>query len=211
MSQTDIDRIVELLQSDPRLNEKPWDRYVFFLHVGDRVVSSSGFRFSNRNWYSGSTTCHGSITGIIEELRKEVGLPVDNVWNAAAVTVERNSANGTLHLFYDLDAEAWDMTPENQSDIADRAFRLFGDGKLDRTEPWQQVLVDQTGLRARTAKLLTHEPTDDAGWPADLPAGATEVVVLDDEPNPTLTLRVFVPGTPKYAFVRFDQLAVHAE
>lgn len=74
---------------------------------------------------------------------------------------------------------------------------------------WQFVRVDQTGLAGRTARLATGAPTDDAGWPADLPAGTTEVVIVDDTPGPLLTLRVHPAGDPStVAYVRFDQLAV---
>ncbi|MGC4868559.1 DUF7161 family protein [Micromonospora sp. DT53] len=67
-----------------------------------------------------------------------------------------------------------------------------------------------TGLNGRAARLLTSEPTDDAGWPADLPAGTTDVVIVEDTPGPTVTLRVQTTGdaAPKSARVRFDQLAV---
>jgi hypothetical protein len=103
------------------------------------------------------------------------------------------------------------MTPDNQADIANRAFRLFGEGDVDQPEDWEPVRVDQTGLKGRTAKLLVSQPTDDAGWPAELPPDTTEVIVFDDEPTPLLTVRVFVPSMDRFTFVRFDQLAVHAD
>ncbi|MFG2049351.1 hypothetical protein ACGFIW_18205 [Micromonospora sp. NPDC048935] len=69
----------------------------------------------------------------------------------------------------------------------------------------------ETGLSGRAARLLTSEPTDDAGWPADLPAGVPDVVIVEDTPSPTATLKVRTSGNaaPKTARVRFDQLAVH--
>ncbi|MGC4812174.1 DUF7161 family protein [Micromonospora sp. DT228] len=75
---------------------------------------------------------------------------------------------------------------------------------------WRRVRATDTGLNGRAARLLTSEPTDDAGWPADLPAGATEVVIVEDTPSPTATLRVRTSGddAPTSARVRFDQLAV---
>ncbi|MEU4334430.1 hypothetical protein AB0F59_07365 [Micromonospora lupini] len=75
------------------------------------------------------------------------------------------------------------------------------------------VRATDTGLNGRTARLLTSEPTDDAGWPADLPAGATEVIILEDTVSPTATLKVQTSGdaAPKTARVRFDQLAVRDE
>ena len=77
---------------------------------------------------------------------------------------------------------------------------------------WHCVEGDQTGLAGRRARLLTKEPTDDAGYPADLPPGTRQVVIVDDTPNPTLTLRVQTLGDhPVAAYVRFDQLAVRDE
>ncbi|WP_168175972.1 GAD-like domain-containing protein [Mycobacterium sp. ST-F2] len=74
---------------------------------------------------------------------------------------------------------------------------------------WRPVRLDQTGLSGVTARLLTNDPTDDAGWPADLPSGTTEVVIVDDTPGPLLTVRVHPVGSPSAGvYVRFDQLAV---
>lgn len=75
---------------------------------------------------------------------------------------------------------------------------------------WRPVRATDTGLKGRAARLLTSEPTDDAGWPADLPPGTTEVVIVEDTPSPTATLRVQTSGdaAPKNVRVRFDQLAV---
>ncbi|WP_435831333.1 DUF7161 family protein [Micromonospora arborensis] len=75
---------------------------------------------------------------------------------------------------------------------------------------WRPVRATDTGLIGRAARLLTSEPTDDAGWPADLPAGVTEVVIVEDTPSPTATLKVQTSGdaAPRNARVRFDQLAV---
>ena len=68
---------------------------------------------------------------------------------------------------------------------------------------------DQTGLRGKRLRVLVTEPTNDAGYDADLPPGITEVVTIDDEPNPNLTLRVHPPDDPsRVAYVRFDQLAL---
>ncbi|MEU8088196.1 hypothetical protein AB0B57_31860 [Micromonospora sp. NPDC049101] len=69
----------------------------------------------------------------------------------------------------------------------------------------------ETGLSGRPARLLTSEPTDDAGWPADLPADVPDVVIVEDTPGPTATLKVRTSGNaaPRTARVRFDQLAVH--
>lgn len=67
----------------------------------------------------------------------------------------------------------------------------------------------QKDLRGRLARVLVDEPTDEIDWPADLPAGITTVVILDDEPNPHHTLRVHPPDDPaRVALVVFDQLAL---
>ncbi|MBA0047867.1 hypothetical protein [Mycobacteroides sp. LB1] len=211
MSQHDVDRIAELLHADSRLNAAEWDRYVYFIYIDEGVVTSSGFRFVGRRWYPGPTNCHGAIEDIMEAIRNEGVLPAQDLWNAAVVTVRKGTPTGVLYPFLGIDAEAWEMTPDNQADIADRAFRLFGEGGVDQPDDWEPVRVDQTGLKGRTAKLLVSEPTDDAGWPAELPPDTTEVIVFDNEPTPLLTVRVFVPGMDGFTFVRFDQLAVHAD
>lgn len=91
------------------------------------------------------------------------------------------------------------------SDITPR--RIMGD--VIQTPRWQIVRIDQTGLAGSVGRLLTSDPTDDAGWPADFPPGTTEVTIVDDAPGPLLTLRVHPAGTPSnVVFVRFDQLAV---
>lgn len=56
------------------------------------------------------------------------------------------------------------------------------------------IRYDQAGLQGQVATLLTEVPTDDAGVPVDLPKGTKHVVILDDTPNPTLTLRVHPVG-----------------
>lgn len=75
---------------------------------------------------------------------------------------------------------------------------------------WRPVRATDTGLKGRAARLLTSDPTDDAGWPADLPAGVTDVVIVEDTPSPTATLTVQTSGdaAPTSTRVRFDQLAV---
>ncbi|WP_443678127.1 DUF7161 family protein [Nocardia australiensis] len=59
---------------------------------------------------------------------------------------------------------------------------------------WTPLSVDQTELAGITGKLLVTEPTDDAGWPAELPPGTEYVAIIDDEPNVHVTLRVWTPG-----------------
>lgn len=71
------------------------------------------------------------------------------------------------------------------------------------------IRFDQTGLKGQVAVLLTDLPTNDAGVPVDLPAGADSVVILDDTPNPTLTLRVHPVGDPeRVVFVDHADLAL---
>lgn len=43
---------------------------------------------------------------------------------------------------------------------------------------------------------LTDMPVNDAGVPADLRPGTDRVVILDDIPTPTLSLRVHPVGDP---------------
>ncbi len=70
----------------------------------------------------------------------------------------------------------------------------------------------QTGLHGKLAHLLVEEPTNEIDWPADLPAGTTKVVILDDEPNPHHTLRVHPPDDPtRVGLVVYDQLSLCVE
>ncbi|WP_155946583.1 GAD-like domain-containing protein [Mycobacterium sp. URHD0025] len=92
--------------------------------------------------------------------------------------------------------------------LSDIVPRHVGDD-MRQAPRWRMLQVDQTGLAGMTAKLVTNTPTNDAGWPADLPEGTTEVVIVDDTPGPLLTLRVHPVGEPSGGVhVRFDQLAV---
>ncbi|MFT4127030.1 MAG: hypothetical protein QM662_12485 [Gordonia sp. (in: high G+C Gram-positive bacteria)] len=71
------------------------------------------------------------------------------------------------------------------------------------------IRFDQTGLAGRTAVLLTDLPTDTAGVPVDLPPGTRRVVVLDDTPDPTLTLRVHPVGDERtVAYIDHAELAM---
>lgn len=100
--------------------------------------------------------------------------------------------------------------PHQVAALQTYAEEMVADGH-DETPRWQVIRLDQTGLTGTTARLLTADPTDDAGWPADLPPGTTEVVIADDTPGPLLTLRVHPVGDPsKVSYVRFDQLAVRS-
>jgi hypothetical protein len=60
---------------------------------------------------------------------------------------------------------------------------------MDANPHLKPLRYDQIGLRGKRLGVLVAEPTNDAGYDADLPAGVTEVVTLDDEPNPNLTSR----------------------
>lgn len=105
-----------------------------------------------------------------------------------------------------------DQESQARQAVTRRAYAegMVADGHGEASR-WQVIRIDQTGLTGTTARLLTPDPTDDAGWPADLPPGTTEVVLADDTPGPLLTLRVHPVGdSSKVAYVRFDQLAVHS-
>jgi hypothetical protein len=82
-------------------------------------------------------------------------------------------------------------------------------GDVSQVPRWRRLRVDQTDLAGRTARLLTDDPTDDTGWPADLAPGTSEVVIVDDTPGPMLTVRVHSVAEPsRIAYVRFDQIAL---
>ncbi len=73
----------------------------------------------------------------------------------------------------------------------------------------RSVAYDQTGLAGRLAFPSQSLLTDDADYPADLPAGLSEVVIVSDTPNPHLTLLVHPVGDPRrLALVDFRQLTV---
>lgn len=75
----------------------------------------------------------------------------------------------------------------------------------------EAIRHDQTGLTGLTAELLSDLPTNDAGVPVDLPAGTTHVVIIDDTPNPTLTLQVHPVGQPDHVvFIDHTELALTA-
>lgn len=76
---------------------------------------------------------------------------------------------------------------------------------------WERIDYDTEGLRDRVARALVDELVDDMGYPADLPAGTTQVVILDDTPNVNLCLRVHALESPEAtAYVKYDCLAVQA-
>ncbi|WKG03114.1 hypothetical protein [Mycolicibacterium sp. HK-90] len=69
---------------------------------------------------------------------------------------------------------------------------------------------NQSGLRGKRARVLVEEPTDEIDWPANLPAGIEEVIIVDDAPNPHHTLRVHpLDDAERVALVVFDQLALY--
>lgn len=68
---------------------------------------------------------------------------------------------------------------------------------------------DQTGLKGRLAVLRTDMFVNDAGVPADLPPDIDRVVICDDTPNPTLSLRVHPVGDPdRVVYVDHADLAL---
>ena len=80
------------------------------------------------------------------------------------------------------------------------------------TGHFQEFDSDTTGLRGKRMRVLVDIPTDDAGVPQDLPAGTTDVVSLDDEVGPNLSVRVHLAGDPgTTAYVRYDQLALNTD
>lgn len=77
---------------------------------------------------------------------------------------------------------------------------------------FRQFRYDTTGLRGKKLRLLAAYPTDDAGIDADLPAGVTDVIAVDDTPNVTLSVQVHPVDDPtRTAFVAFDQLALYTD
>jgi hypothetical protein len=80
------------------------------------------------------------------------------------------------------------------------------------TSPFQEFDFEVTGLRGKRMRVLVDIPTDDAGVPQDLPAGATDVIALDDEVGPNLSIGVHLAGDPAVtAYVRYDQLALYTD
>jgi hypothetical protein len=159
----------------------------------------------------------GGITRIepdadrFHDLREAMATPERGAWFSAKLVVEP----GGRHRFtfnYD-DEPPWEVPPSPHAYLDDLAAHPRPAGDVPAWHPggdaWIPVRYDQTGLAGQTARLLTDLPTDDAGVPADLPDGTTEVIVVDDTPNPTLTVRVHSVGSDAdTSFVRFDQLAV---
>ncbi|WP_066902294.1 DUF7161 family protein [Mycolicibacterium houstonense] len=77
-------------------------------------------------------------------------------------------------------------------------------------ERYTPLRHDQSGLRGKRARVLVEEPTDEIDWPANLPAGIENVIIVDDAPNPHHTLRVHPTDDPdRVALVVFDQLALY--
>ena len=75
---------------------------------------------------------------------------------------------------------------------------------------FHQFPYDTTGLRGKRLRVLSDIPVNDAGVPQDRPAGITDVIAIDDEPNINLSVRVHPPGNPNcVAFVGFEQLAIY--
>ena len=86
------------------------------------------------------------------------------------------------------------------------------DDELSDNSRLTPLRLNQKGLRGRLAHVQVDEPTDEIDWPADLPAGIKTVVIVDDEPNPHLTLRVHpLDDSTRVALVVFDQLALDEE
>lgn len=70
---------------------------------------------------------------------------------------------------------------------------------------------DAAGLRGKRLRVLAEIPTDGM-VPADLPAGITDVVALDDRPDVFSNMQVRPVGDPAtVANVRSDRLALCSE
>lgn len=75
------------------------------------------------------------------------------------------------------------------------------------TSEYRPLGYDATGLRGARLRVLVALPTDGM-IPAELPAGTTDVIALDDEPDVYNNVKVHPVGDPAVtAFVRYDQLA----
>jgi hypothetical protein len=158
-------------------------------------------------WYYVTSDPHGNevvtapqTISLFEELRSIVEVAPEPV-RVGVLTYVRASGATDLQMLSDRD----DLAVFNyEAHLGDRL-------RPPLAARWQVLRIDQTGLAGTTARLLTPDPTDDAGWPADLPPGTTEVVIADDTPGPLLTVRVHPVADPSaVSFVRFDQLAVRS-
>lgn len=77
-------------------------------------------------------------------------------------------------------------------------------------QEFHQFSYEATGLSGRRLRLLTEVPTNDAGFPQDLPEGITDVISDDDVVGPNLSLRVHPVDDPtQIAYVAYDQLAMY--
>lgn len=80
------------------------------------------------------------------------------------------------------------------------------------TSQFQEFDYAVSGLRGKRMRVLVDIPTDDAGVPQDLPAGTTDVVGLDDEVGPNLSVAVHPAGDPDATVcIRYDQLALYTD
>ncbi len=76
---------------------------------------------------------------------------------------------------------------------------------------YRALSYDAAGLRGKRLRVLAEIPTDGM-VPADLPAGITDVIALDDEPDVFSNIQVHPVGDPAtVANVRYDQLALYTE
>ncbi|GAB09108.1 hypothetical protein GOARA_028_00190 [Gordonia araii NBRC 100433] len=112
--------------------------------------------------------------------------------------------------FYGLDAETYERLladPDRAFEVAEQCRDRMHDrlllhppapdrGAADVLGDPVPICYDQVDLAGRRALVLVDHPTNDAGWPVDLPAGTTHVIIVDDTPNPTMTLRVHPIGKP---------------
>ncbi|OBB95860.1 hypothetical protein [Mycolicibacterium peregrinum] len=107
------------------------------------------------------------------------------------------------------DVDHEEITAGEAQVVIDRWCIKWANEDAQTGESLTPIRYDQTGLRGRTAELLTDLPRNDAGVPVTLPAGTTRVVIVDDTPNSTLTLRVHPVGeVDRVVFVDHAALAL---
>lgn len=183
---------------------EPWDRFAAMFAFQPGRLSSNGVAYHGNRWEGAAIPDIRDAEEMLEDCRREIG------WGALVLTLDRIAGAAGVHLFGGDTDPIWVKTVATEPDIAERAFELFGTGMElpDReNSDWIPVRADQRDLAGLTGKLLVADPTDDAGRPADLPPGTRCVSIIDDEPTPMLTVRVWVPSMEEPQFVRHGQLA----
>lgn len=121
----DVSDLVEAIIADPEANDAEWDRFVLFLYYQQRVRSASGFQYHGEAWTPALVdTAFDPIERRLAQIRDDMARTDGCRWNAAVITVDKRARKGALHVFYDEDAEFWQMSPANQKAIALRGLEL---------------------------------------------------------------------------------------